>query len=69
METSLLNQGLQLMLVGMGTVFVFLSVLVLAVSLMSRIVLRFAPVPGPDPISEDELAAIGVAIARYRGDV
>ena len=28
MESSLLNQGLGLMLVGMGTVFVFLTVLV-----------------------------------------
>ena len=30
MQTSLLDQGVSLMLVGMGTVFVFLTVLVMA---------------------------------------
>jgi oxaloacetate decarboxylase gamma subunit len=38
MQTSLIDQGLDLMLYGMGTVFVFLIILVFATALMSRIV-------------------------------
>ncbi|MFT5136666.1 MAG: oxaloacetate decarboxylase gamma subunit [Arenicella sp.] len=38
MQTSLIDQGLDLMLYGMGTVFVFLTILVFATTLMSRIV-------------------------------
>lgn len=41
---SLLDQGLQVMLYGMGTVFVFLTVLVLATHTLSRLVQRFGPV-------------------------
>ena len=36
--TTLLEQGLSLMLVGMGTVFVFLTALVLAMTVMAAIV-------------------------------
>lgn len=43
MQETLITQGLDLMLYGMGTVFVFLSLLVVMTSLMSRIVLRIAP--------------------------
>ncbi len=39
----LVASGLQLMLVGMGTVFVFLSLLVFAVRLMSGVVGRLTP--------------------------
>jgi oxaloacetate decarboxylase gamma subunit len=42
MQTSLIDQGLDLMLYGMGTVFVFLTILVFATTLMSRIVNAFA---------------------------
>jgi oxaloacetate decarboxylase gamma subunit len=42
MKTSLIDQGLDLMLYGMGTVFVFLTILVFATTLMSRIVNAFA---------------------------
>lgn len=41
-ETTLIDQGLNLMLFGMGTVFVFLTVLVFATSLMSRLVNRLS---------------------------
>ena len=43
MQGTLINQGLELMLFGMGTVIVFLSVLVLATMLMSALVQRFLP--------------------------
>lgn len=65
MESTLFNQGLELMLVGMGTVFVFLTLLVIAMSLMANIIARLAPrvVQG---ISDEELAAVTVAIAAHR---
>ena len=68
MENELLARGVELMLVGMGTVFVFLTALVAATTLMSRLVMRFAPATpvqddGPD---DAEIAAISAAIAAYR---
>lgn len=41
----LMAQGAELLLYGMGTVIVFLSLLVLATGLMSRAVLRWFPEP------------------------
>jgi oxaloacetate decarboxylase gamma subunit len=66
METSLLDQGITLMLVGMGTVFVFLTMLVLGMSTMSAIVMRFAQSATDDGASDEEIAAITVAIAQHR---
>lgn len=66
----LIAQGLELMLVGMGTVFVFLTALVAATRLMSALVLRrpeaATPARGAGPTSE-EIAAITAAVARHRG--
>ena len=64
--SSLLASGIELMLVGMGTVFFFLTVLVGATTLMSKIVLRFAPVQKTDEITPEEVAAITAAIALHR---
>lgn len=66
MANSLINEGLTLMLVGMGTVFVFLTVLVIAMTLMSRLAMRFQPAAVPGDISDDEIAAITAAVARHR---
>ena len=66
MEGSLINQGLTLMLAGMGTVFVFLTALVIAMTVMSRLLLRLQPAPAPAGISEEEIAAISSAIAQHR---
>jgi len=69
-----LQQGLQLLVYGMGTVVVFLTALVFATRLMSGVVLRwFAPpatqptpvATGTDP-SPAVLAAITAAVHRYR---
>jgi len=65
-EVSILDQGLTLMLVGMGTVFVFLSVLVVAMSAMSAIAQRILPQGRPDSVSDDEVAAIAAAISLHR---
>ena len=64
------------MLVGMGTVFVFLTLLVITTGLMSRIVLRLKPlqVPSPAPVHaaqqtgthEEDIAVISAAIAAHR---
>jgi oxaloacetate decarboxylase gamma subunit len=65
MEATLLNQGLMLMLVGMGTVFLFLTLLVVSMSLMAGAVRRLMPVSGQGA-TEEEVAAITVAIAVHR---
>ncbi|MCW9010118.1 MAG: OadG family protein, partial [Marinobacter sp.] len=41
-----MSQAVDLMIAGMGFVFVFLIILVFATGLMSKIILRFAP---PEP--------------------
>ncbi len=71
MDGSLLNQGLTLMLAGMGTVFVFLSLLVGAMTIMSTVARRFepetvSPGAGGSGPSEEEVAAISAAISMHR---
>ena len=74
---DLLLPGVELMLVGMGVVFVFLIVLVLVTSTMSRLVNHFyrpAPVtpattPSPDTseaVSAQTLTVIREAIRQHR---
>ena len=69
MESTLLAQGVELMLAGMGTVFVFLTLLVLASTAMSALVRRFFAehqALEADAVTEEEVAAITAAIARHR---
>ena len=75
MESSLLSQGLELMLAGMGTVFLFLTLLVGAMNVLARVAQRFSPDPVTAPVaparpaggpSEEEVAAISAAIAVHR---
>jgi len=71
----MIEQGLELVLFGMGTVFVFLTMLVFVTGLMSTLVLKFsAPIPqlskavtgaGSDPAL---MAAAAAAVKRYRED-
>lgn len=65
MQQTLFDQGLELMLVGMGTVFVFLTLLVAAMSLMAGIIKRLTPV-AVEGVSDEEVAAITAAIAQHR---
>jgi oxaloacetate decarboxylase gamma subunit len=44
-EPSLIDQGLQMMAFGMGTVFVFLTLLIFATKAMSALALRYFPEP------------------------
>lgn len=66
MPPTLLDQGLMLMLVGMGTVFVFLTILVAGMSAMAWLVNRLTPVPATAGASDEEVAAMTAAIAQHR---
>ena len=81
MEQTLLQQGVQLMLFGMGTVFIFLVVLIACTTIMSRAVLRFAPEEPQLPATSDVapqsisthnpdrarlIAAISAAVHQHR---
>ena len=67
MGGELLQQGLELMLAGMGTVFVFLTLLVFATTGMSALVRRFEPAAvQPGEPTEEEVAAIAAAITLHR---
>ncbi len=66
MQQTLFNQGLTLMLVGMGTVFVFLSLLVAGMTLMAAFARRLAPAATESAASDEEVAAIAAAIVRHR---
>lgn len=66
MQQTLLDQGLTLMLVGMGTVFVFLTMLVAGMTLMAAIVRRLTPALADPAATDEEVAAITAAILRHR---
>lgn len=46
--TNLMTEGFNLMLMGMGFVFTFLTLLVIATTLMSKIILSFSK---PEPLA------------------
>lgn len=43
--SQLMADGIGLLVLGMGTVFVFLTILIFATGIMSRLLTRFAPEP------------------------
>jgi oxaloacetate decarboxylase gamma subunit len=77
MTDNLIDQGLELLVFGMGTVLVFLTVLVIAIGVMSALLARYFPVleepvkpplrPTEKPIENPDLVAvISAAVHRYR---
>ena len=66
METDIFDQGLTLMLAGVGAVFVFLTALVIAMTLMSKIILTFQRQITSSEASDEEVAAISAAITKHR---
>lgn len=77
MEMTLIHQGLNLMLFGMGVVFVFLTVLVFATTAMSSVVQHYFPamdsteseqnkLPASQTVSPQVVAVIQAAIDQHR---
>lgn len=76
--TNLMTEGFNLMLMGMGFVFSFLTLLVIATTLMSKIILRFSKpelvakpnLPVASTSTQDKntelIAAISAAIHLHR---
>lgn len=54
------------MLVGMGTVFVFLALLVAAMNAMAAVVGRVDKAADGEGPTQEEIAAIGAAIRQHR---
>jgi oxaloacetate decarboxylase gamma subunit len=65
-QGDLFNEGLTLMLAGMGTVFVFLTALVIAMTVMSGLIRRFQPVSVTASDDDEVVAAIAAAIDQHR---
>jgi oxaloacetate decarboxylase gamma subunit len=78
MQSTLFDQAIELLIFGMGTVYVFLILLVIAVNWMSRFIENFFPEPAPlevpikkikEPAAEVDkttLAVIQAAIRQHR---
>lgn len=78
MQSTLFEQALDLLVFGMGTVFIFLALLVIAINLMSRFMETYFPdaiVPeahaakpkaGNDTVDATTLAVIQAAIRQHR---
>lgn len=71
--SNLLEQGVNLMLLGMGMVFFILGLLVFVIKGVSSLIQRYEPVvehtaktPISSDISEDIVAAITIAVQRFR---
>ncbi|WP_022963265.1 OadG family protein [Halopseudomonas pelagia] len=78
-SSELIMEGAELMLLGMGSVFVFLILLVVVTTVMSRVLTRFFPEAIPVPrapakrpkassagIDPELIAVIGAAIKQHR---
>ena len=62
--SDLVFAGLELMLIGMGTVFTFLTLLVFFSTIMSRVVRQIAPPVDPLDLDRDKLVAVISAAVR-----
>lgn len=75
-ETNLIIEGFKFMGLGMGTVFIFLIIMIIAMNIMSVIIGKFFPEPKPSEstaVKTQEnnnnkvVAAISAAIQHHRG--
>lgn len=74
--TELMSSGMELMFVGMGIVFLFLTMLVIVINVMSKLVQRYFPeepvssisIPVAQNTATDKsyIAAITAAVHQYR---
>jgi oxaloacetate decarboxylase gamma subunit len=76
METNLILEGFKFMGLGMGTVFTFLIIMIVAMSFMSSILNKYFPEPKPstntavktqENNNKKVIAAITAAIKHHRG--
>lgn len=76
-SSDLLIEGVELMLLGMGSVFTFLIILVFVTGVMSRLIDRFFPeaapvakpvrkAPAATAVDSELLAVIGAAVKQHR---
>jgi len=73
--TNLMMNGLELMLLGMGTVFVFLTGLVIGTLVMARLIMLAPGTPEPEPKRVgrngrddlSEVAAVAAAVKAVHG--
>ncbi len=79
-SSDLMEEGLELMLLGMGSVFTFLILLVILTTLMSKVIGRYFPEPvaapamkaatkskgKPGEVDEQTIAIISAAIRQHR---
>ena len=74
METNLVMEGVKFMFLGMGTVYLFLIIMIAVMNVMSAIIHRFFPEPQPvtkvhQAETQDNkkiVAAISAAITHHR---
>ena len=65
-STNIMMEGVNLMLMGMGFVFAFLTLLVLATTLMSKTILRFSK---PEPIIAPTKKPVASAAQGHNPDI
>ena len=74
MEVNYIFEGLKIMMLGMGTVFMFLIIMIASMNIMSKVVHQYFPEPNdvennPSPVtgsSAKKIAAITAAIIHHR---
>ena len=71
--TNLLEQGVNLMMLGMGMVFFILSLLVVTLKIVSAVILKYesevvplTPKASTPKINKDVVEAITIAVQRFR---
>jgi oxaloacetate decarboxylase gamma subunit len=73
-ETNLIVEGFKFMGLGMGTVFLFLIIMIFSMTIMSKVLNRFFPEvqpdlgsrPSPKQDNKKSIAAITAAIKHHR---
>jgi len=75
-ESNLLSEGTQLAIIGMGTVFFFLTTLVFATIIMSRIIILIesrsrieSNEKNYNTLEEQKIAAAAIAVHNYRNQI
>lgn len=74
METNLVFEGLKFMVLGMGTVFLFLVLMIAMMNVMSYLIHKYFPEPvaapsapkaSPEQKNNNKIAAIAAAIMHH----